>query len=307
MQKFYEILPENKNTSVALGFFDGIHSGHRKVIENTVAASNEGLVPVCFTFSQNPKAVLSKGECKAVMTTDDKYNTLKELGIEHIYCIDFKSIMDMNAEDFVNDILFGKLKAKKLFCGFNYRFGKNGEGDVLLLEKLCKKNNATLTIMPPDTENGEVVSSTLIRTLIKNGNVKRANKLLCGRFGFTAEIQHGKKLGRMLGTPTINQPLCKELVVPAYGVYASAITLENGEVYAGVTNIGIKPTVGGTTPVCETWMPEYSGGEIYGCKADIRLLDFIRAEKKFCDLDELKTAIEANGKTALEIFKTMQV
>ena len=303
MQNFYKILPENINTSIALGFFDGIHSGHRKVIQSTVQAKSEGLCPVCFTFLQNPKNVLGKLEnSEAVMTAEDKEKTLKALGIEYICCIDFKSIMNMQADEFVKTILFDKLKAKRLFCGFNYRFGKNGEGDIHLLEKLCRENNVILTVKPPDTESGEVVSSTLIRSLIKQGNVKRANKLLCGKFGFSAEIQHGKKLGRMLGTPTINQPLCKELVVPAYGVYVSEVTLEDGRVFAGVTNIGIKPTVGGTIPVCETWMPEYNGGEIYGCKADIRLLDFIRAEKKFDSFDELKNAIVENGKTALEIF-----
>ena len=112
-----------------------------------------------------------------------------------------------------------------------------------------------------------------------------------------------KRLGRELGTPTINQPLCPELVVPKFGVYASAVTLESGEVYCGVTNIGIKPTVGGTVPICETWMPKYKGEEIYGQSADVRLLEFIRPEKKFAGIEELKNAIIENSHTALEIFK----
>ena len=115
-------------------------------------------------------------------------------------------------------------------------------------------------------------------------------------------IEHGKRLGRELGTPTINQPLFPKLAVPKFGVYASVVTLENGQKYCGVTNVGIKPTVGGTTPLWETWMPEYYGGEIYGQSADVRLLEFIRPEKKFENLDTLKNTIVDNGKTALKIF-----
>ena len=147
------------------------------------------------------------------------------------------------------------------------------------------------------------MSSTLIRKLIAGGNVKKANELLCSRFGFSSVIEHGKRLGRELGTPTINQPLCSELVVPKFGVYASIVTLEGGDTYCGVTNIGIKPTVGGSTPLCETWMPQYKGGEIYGQSADIRLLEFIRSERKFSGIDELKNAIIDNSKTALKIYE----
>lgn len=303
MQKFYEILPEKQNTAVALGFFDGLHSGHRKVISLAVNEKKNGLVPVCFTFAQSPKSVLLGTDVNAVMTKDDKSQTLEALGIEHVICADFKQLMNVPAQEFVKKILVEKLNAKKLFCGFNYRFGKNGEGNVEMLDRLCKEYVVELEVVPPDRVDGEVVSSTRIRSLIESGNVLKANELLCGKFGFSSVIEHGKRLGRTLGTPTINQPLCSELVVPKFGVYASSVTLENGKKYCGVTNIGIKPTVGNFAPLCETWMPEYCGNEIYGQRADVRLLDFIREEKKFADIDELKNAIIDNGKTALKIFK----
>lgn len=304
MQKFFDILPEKQNTAVALGFFDGLHRGHRNVISLAVKQKANGLLPVCFTFAQSPKSVL-KGcsEC-ALMTESDKDKTLKELGIEHICKSDFRKVMNMPAREFFADILIEKLNAKMLFCGFNYHFGKNGEGDVELLKKLCSEYSIELEVLPPVEADGQVVSSTLIRNLIKDGNISAANKMLCGRFGFSSKIEHGKRLGRSLGTPTINQPLCPELVIPRFGVYASVVTLENGKKYCGVTNIGIKPTVGGTRLLCETWMPEYSGEEIYGQTADVRLIEFIRPEKKFADIDELKNAITDNGKTALQIFYT---
>ncbi len=303
MQNYFEILPEKLNTAIALGYFDGLHKAHRDVISLAVNEKKNGLTAVCFTFSNNPKSLLAKTPSNALMTNGDKIKMLESLGIEHTYQADFLKIMNMSARDFVTEILINKLRAKKLFCGFNYRFGKNGEGDVTVLESMCKEYGIELCVVPPQQSDGEVVSSTRIRNLIMQGKVKQANELLCSKFGFSSVIEHGKRLGRELGTPTINQPLCPELVVPKFGVYASAVTLESGEVYCGVTNIGIKPTVGGTVPICETWMPEYKGGEIYGQTADIRLLKFIRAEKKFSGISELKDAIIENSRTALEIFK----
>lgn len=303
MQNFFEILPEKSGTAIALGYFDGLHKGHRNVISLAAAEKGNGLTPVCFTFSKSPKSVLNGTQSNALMTNEDKIKTLERLGIERTYQADFEKIMNMPAQDFAQKILIDTLKAEKLFCGFNYRYGKNGEGNAETLKSFCESKGVTLTVVPATESRGEIVSSTLIRKLITDGNVKRANELMCSRFGFSSVIEHGKRLGRELGTPTINQPLCSELVVPKFGVYASIVTLENGETYCGVTNIGIKPTVGGNTPLCETWMPKYKGGEIYGQSADVRLLEFIRPERKFSGINELKNAIIDNSQTALKIYE----
>ncbi|WP_294465393.1 riboflavin biosynthesis protein RibF [uncultured Ruminococcus sp.] len=306
MQNFFEILPEKSGTAIALGYFDGLHKGHRNVISLAAAEKKNGLIPVCFTFSKSPKSVLYGTQSNALMTNEDKIKTLERLGIERTYQADFEKIMNMPAKDFAQKILIDTLKAEKLFCGFNYRYGKNGEGSAETLKSFCDSKGITLTVVPAQESEGKIVSSTLIRTLITDGNVKRANELMCSRFGFSSVIEHGKRLGRELGTPTINQPLCNELVVPKFGVYASIVTLESGERFCGVTNIGIKPTVGGNTPLCETWMPKYSGGEIYGQSADVRLLEFIRPERKFSGIDELKNAIIDNSKTALKIYEQIK-
>lgn len=302
MQRLFEISPENKNTAIALGFFDGLHTGHRNVISVAVKAKEQGLMPVCFTFAKSPKSILSGNTVNGLMTDDEKIKTLEELGIEKVYEADFNKIRNITANEFFEDILLRTLKAKKLSCGFNYRFGKNGEGDINQLEKLCIKYSVELEIIPPEKIGGQLVSSTLIRNLIKSGDIRLANKMLCGKFGFVSKIEYGKQLGRKLGTPTINQQLCKELVIPKFGVYASVVTLENGKKYCGVTNIGIKPTVGGTTPLSETWLPEYKGDELYGQSADIRLIEFIRPERKFSGIEELQKTILDNGKTALQIY-----
>lgn len=302
MQNFFTLSPEKQNTAVALGFFDGLHRGHRRVLSLTANEKCGGLIPVCLTFKESPKSVITGKKIPLLMTREDKLQKLEKLGIEHVYLADFHELMNLTAHEFAEKILFEKLRAKKLFCGFNYRFGRNAEGDTDYLQNICEQFGAELTVIPPETDGGEVVCSTLIKKLISEGEIERANSLLCSRFGFSSKIEHGKRLGRELGTPTLNQPVRKGLIIPKFGVYASVITLENGESFCGVTNIGIKPTVGGKTPLWETWMPDYFGGDIYGQTADVRLLAFIRPEKRFENLNALKNEIKKNAITAKEIY-----
>ena len=303
MQSFNTLLPEKQNCAVALGFFDGVHRGHRKVLGGAAAQRANGLLPVCLTFSESPKAIIGGSAIPFLMTREDKLRVLEQIGLEHVFFSDFRAVMHLSAREFFEKILIDTLRAKQIFCGFNYRFGKHAAGDTALLQTLCDEFGVALTVAPPEKDGEDVVCSTLIKRLIAEGNVRRANELLCGRFGVREVIRHGRHLGHELGAPTINQPLTKGLVVPKFGVYASEVTLESGERYGGVTNIGVKPTVGGTTPLWETWMPAYRGGEIYGETADVRLLDFIRPEKKFDSLDALKDEILRNGEQALAIYE----
>ena len=160
MQNFTVSEHEKLNTAIALGFFDGLHKGHRRVILSAVEQKKNGLLPVCFTFAQSPKEVLGKSSKGALMTTEDKLKTLESLGIEHTFSPDFKKLMNMSAKDFVEKIIFGDLNAKFVVCGFNYRFGKNGEGDTDLLKKLCDENGTKLKVIEPERDDGDVVSYT---------------------------------------------------------------------------------------------------------------------------------------------------
>ena len=295
--------PQQQHTAVALGFFDGVHRGHRRVLSLCAAQKAHGLVPVCLTFSESPRAVMNGGAFFYLMTQRDKVRVLEGIGMEQVIFADFRSIMHLSPEEFFHEILVKKLRAKALFCGFNYHFGKNAEGDSALLQRLCDESGIALTVVPPEKNDGEVVCSTFIRGLIADGEVERANELLGARFGFSAEITHGRRLGRELGTPTLNMPLEIDLVVPKFGVYASLVTLESGERFGGVTNVGVKPTVGGTVPLWETWMPDYHGGEIYGQTADVRLLKFLRPEQKFDSLTALRDAILKDGEQAKAVFR----
>ena len=295
--------PQQQHTAVALGFFDGVHRGHRRVLSLCAAQKAQGLAPVCLTFSESPRAVMNGGEFFYLMTRRDKVKVMEKIGMEQVIFADFRAIMHLSPEEFYHEILVKKLRAKALFCGFNYHFGKNAEGDSALLQRLCDESGIALTVVPPEKNDGEVVCSTFIRGLIADGEVERANALLGARFGFSAEITHGRRLGRELGTPTLNMPLEIDLVVPKFGVYASLVTLESGERFGGVTNVGVKPTVGGTVPLWETWMPDYHGGEIYGQTADVRLLKFLRPEQKFDSLADLRDAILRDGEQAKAVFR----
>ncbi len=302
MQIFTDLRPEQQHTAAALGFFDGVHRGHRRVLGGAARQSENGLLPVCLTFSQSPKSFFSGAPIPLLMERGDKLRALESVGIEHVYLADFRSLMHLSARDFFKTVLVDTLNVRALFCGFNYRFGKNAEGDTAVLQDLCDSFGVSLTVVPPEKDNGEVVCSTLIKSLISRGEVRRANDLLGSRFGFSAVIRHGKRLGHSLGTPTINQLPAEGLIVPKFGVYVSEVTLQSGERLCGVTNVGVKPTVGATAPLWETWMPRYGAGELYGETADVRLLDFIREERRFNSLEALREEILKNAQQALKVY-----
>ena len=303
MQCYFELKRQVNKTAVALGFFDGLHRGHRSVIEPAAEQGKNGLTPVCLTFEKSPKAVISGMDTPMLMTHGDKIKALEKLGIDKTFFIDFNSVKELGAREFFDRVICETLNAERLYCGFNYRFGKNAAGDVELLKELCEEKGIELFAAPPYKIGSEVVCSSLIKQKIADGRVSEANLMLGSLFGFSAPVEHGRRLGRELGTPTLNQAVQGGLILPKFGVYASVVTLESGERFCGVTNVGIKPTVGGDKPLYETWMPKYRGGELYGQTADIRLLDFIRAEKRFDSLNDLKREIFLNSKVALSIYE----
>lgn len=299
MRVFYDLVNTTENTAVALGYFDGVHLGHKKVIDLAVQCKEQGLTPVVFTFSNTPK----KGdELLQLLTVEQRALKLKELGVEILYIVDFDDVKNLTPEEFVEKVVKNVFNAKKVFCGFNYHFGKNGAGNCEDLKNLCNKHGIQAEVTEPVVVGDEIISSTLIRKLLKQGDIKKANQLLGYDFGYNSIAVTGNRIGTKMGTPTINQVIPANAVLPQYGVYASKVTLE-GKIYTGVTNIGVKPTIsGGNAPLCETWLPEYKGGELYGKMIDVRIKEFIRPERKFKSLDELKSAIFKDAEIALNIL-----
>lgn len=296
MKCYKQMQPSTGELAAALGSFDGLHLGHRQVIGNTL--SSHGLFPAVVTFQQNPSASLKEKPVPLLTTNKQKLDLLEEIGVDTVYLLSFDQIRDMEPEDFV-DALYQVCRVRKLCCGFNFRFGKNGRGDAELLKTLCREKGIELCVVPPVAIGGEPVSSTRIRACLEQGDVQQAGQLLGRPFGYDFEVTHGRQLGRTWGTPTINQPFPAGYVLPRFGVYASLVEVDSKKYY-GVTNIGVKPTVGSDCALSETWIPEFSG-DLYGKKVPVELLDFIRSEKKFDSLDELKNEILENGVLARKI------
>ena len=296
MKCYQDLQTPEGELAAALGSFDGVHLGHRQVIGNTLSVP--GLRPAVITFQQNPSVSLQKKPVPLLTTNEQKLALLEEMGVEVVYLLSFEQIRDMEPEDFV-EALYRVCRVRALSCGFNFRFGKNGRGDAGLLKELCREKGISLSVTPPVSVAGETVSSTRIRACLEQGDVQQAGQLLGRPFGYDFEVTHGRQLGRTWGTPTINQPFPAGYVLPRFGVYASLVEVE-GQKYYGVTNIGVKPTVGSDCALSETWIPEFSG-DLYGKKVPVELLDFIRPERKFDSLDQLKNEILENGVLARKI------
>ncbi len=299
-----EIIISKNGSAVALGFFDGIHLGHRAVITRMVSyAKEKGLTPVVYTFKKNPASLLGKS-CEIITPNEERRAILKEIGVELVAEDDFLSVQNMLPETFVQKILVKRLRAKKVFCGFNYHFGKGGRADSRDLKKICSVYHIETETLPPVVAQGDTVSSTRIRNLIKKGEISEANKLLGYNFGFSSVIEEGNHIGRLMETPTINQKLPEGLAIPKFGVYTSIVTVE-GKTYPGVTNIGVKPTIGNYSPLSETWLPKYNGPSLYGKKTEVRLLLFQRPERKFSSIKELEDAIKRDGQNALRNIESL--
>lgn len=284
---------EDTPCSLALGAFDGLHRGHMAVIHAACAPGKEGQEwePAVFTFHSSPS-----GNC-AVLTGRDKERILEHAGVRRLYSLDFQEVRDWEAEIFVRELLFHTCNARRLCCGEDFRFGKGARGDVAMLGRLCEEAGVELYVVPPVTDGGEKVSSTRIRKAVEEGNIPLANRLLGRPFGFSLEVIHGNHIGgTVLGTPTINQAIPEGFVLPRFGVYASWCRV-GGRYFYGVTNVGVKPTVGSDKVLAETWMPDFTG-DLYGKRVRVFLLEFLRPEKKFDSMEELKAAIGENGRQA---------
>ena len=287
-------------TAVALGVFDGVHLGHRTVIDRAVMLGSGELRSVVFTFRQG--SVTNKGRLR-LLSDKDKFYRLEQRRVDLICSPDLSEVRDMEAEDFVSRILAGRLRCRYAVCGKDFRFGRGAAGDAELLKRLGEKYGFEAVVLDKLALGGETVSSTVIKEHIAKGEIVRANELLGYRFGYRLPVIHGREIGRTWDFPTINQLLPEGIVMPRYGVYCSRVKT-GGKAYTGVTNIGVKPTVGAEkAPLAETYIIGF-GGDLYGKTVQVSLERFIRPERKFESIEELRKQIERDTeeahKTAIE-------
>lgn len=289
----------NKKTYIALGSFDGIHKGHLTLMNKlkNLSELNDSLSMV-YTFKNHPLTVINPSKViKLIMKNEQKIKVLSDFKID-ILCLDLfdENMMHKEAEDFILELV-KRFNVRGFVVGFNYRFGNKNKGDLILLKKMSKKYKFELYVMDAYKENGEVVSSSRIRKLIENGELKMANQLLTREVVLAGEVVHGKKLGRTIGFPTANLKVEENITIPKKGIYYTNVEID-GVIYKGITNIGNNPTVNGHNTTVETYILDFSK-DIYGEKIKLYFIESIREEIKFPSLEELKKQLEKDKMFAI--------
>ena len=294
----------NKKRVIALGFFDGIHIGHSALLRRVLEiASEENLTPSVITFDTHPLCLVGDAPISLINSPEDRSGLIRRIfGIDDIIFLRFDRLMaDMPWNDFI-DYLPDEFGARYLVAGYNFRFGKGGKGDGKLLLSKCEELSIGCEIIPEVKCNGIACNSTYIRELLLEGDVEMSTAFLGHPHVLTDVVGYGYRLGSTLGLPTINMRFEENVLIPAFGVYATKVYLEDGSEHSGVTNIGIRPTVDNSGKVtAETHILNYKGN-LYGHKVRIAFYKRLRPEMKFANINELKAQIEADCKAVGDYF-----
>lgn len=303
-----EELNISDKTSVALGNFDGLHVGHRQIMEDALRAADEkGLKSLCFTFSNHPfNFILRRSDddpdaVKLICTEEEKISLVEDMGFDILVNIPFdETIMKMRAHAFFTDIVAGKLNAGCISVGFNYTYGARAEGKPEDLIEECLTAGIDANIHEAVRIKGEIVSSTLIRKMISEGNMEMTAEYLGRPYTFSGTVSHGRHLGSSKGFPTINFPAPARQMLPPNGVYFSRTTV-GGREYFSVSNIGMKPTVGSEIKTIETNIFDFDS-DIYGADVEVIFDHFSRAEVNFPNKEALFGQIARDCQNAREYY-----
>jgi riboflavin kinase/FMN adenylyltransferase len=288
---------------LAIGVFDGVHRGHQAVISTSAdhAAASNG-TPVVVTFDPHPEKVLRPQAAPHLLSaTEHKIALIRALGVEHLLIITFdKQFAATEPEDFVRKLVIHSKPLREICVGHEWSFGKNRRGNLDLLKKLGAKFNFDVVGIPPVKINGAVVSSTAIRQAIEKGDWAKAAEMLGREYTILGTVTRGDNLGKKIGFPTANLSAHSEQF-PPNGVYVAEARID-GELYRGVINLGIRPTVssGKSERVLEIHLFDFNR-DIYGHDVEVRFLKFLRSEKKFQDLDTLVQQIRQDVEQARQL------
>lgn len=289
--------------ALALGTFDGLHRGHLNVLNEAKAFAYEGFVPAMLMFDTHPQSILKGIAPPMLITKEDKEDFAKQNGVLPVH-ISFEDIRNLSPEEFLRDVLINKFNVGAVICGENFLFGKDGGGNSKVLCELCEKYGVIYKMAQSTMYKGEMISATRIRKALADGDIKTANEMLGRKFSYDFLVVEGNKIGKkILGFPTINQHFPNGFINLKFGVYASQSTVD-GKIYPSVTNFGCHPTIGGDKVLSETCILGFDG-DLYYQKIKVELIEFIRSEKKFNSKDELKAQIDADTKSAIEIFNKL--
>lgn len=283
---------DSRRSAVTFGKFDGLHLGHQKLVEEVLKLKKENnIVGIVCAFDMRPLWKAKRMSMERLMTGRERYHHLDKEMDYLVECPFTEKFRSMSAKDFIHDVICGVFHAEYVVVGTDFRFGRDQGGDVHTLERYAKEYGYKLVVIEKERYNGNVISSTYIRDVLKEGNVRLTNYLLGYPFEVNGRVEHGRQLGRTLGFPTMNVAWPEYKLVPPRGVYISEITVD-GIKYPGISNVGVKPTVSkDNRVVLESFLFGY-GSEAYGRKIKAELLEFRRPEQKFGNIDEMKACID---------------
>ena len=287
-------LREIPNLSLALGFFDGVHLGHQAVINCAVDFAKENnCKSAVVTFKEHPYCYFKGASPKYILTLEDKYKYIADLGVDYLIELDFAQVCKMTPMQYLEDILVKYFSPRAISTGFNHKFGVDKTGNVMFLSDCQEKFDYIYFATPPQSIYGDMISSTAIRQFIKSGSVLMADTMLGRKFAVSGTVIKGKELGATIGYPTANIIYPLDIVEPPHGVYEVEVNIgESSKVYKGLANFGIAPTVS-NSGICtlETYILNFKGN-LYDTDIKVSFGRFIRPEIKFSNLDELKTQID---------------
>lgn len=289
---------------VALGNFDGFHAGHQAVVGAARDwARKLGRPALVASFDPHPARLFQPDVPPfSLSTIDQRAEWLREFGMDGAVVMPFtRSLAALSAEEFVDEWLVTRLGVAGVVTGGDFTFGRGRSGSVTDLSRLGLAHGFAARVVDAVQDGGSTISSTRIRTLLREGRPGMAADLLTRPFAIRGAVEHGAKLGRTLGFPTANMVL-GDYVRPAYGVYAVEVTLPSGERVDGVANLGIRPMIEPPIELLETWLMDWSG-DLYGQTIDVALVAYLRPEMKLDGLEALKAQIAADADAARRILK----
>ncbi len=294
----------NEKRVIALGFFDGVHIGHAALLKKTKQRAEElGAMPSVLSFDVHPDTLVFHKEVPLINSAIGREEIIRRcFGIQNVVFIHFNQhVMRMPWQEFLRSLV-EELQVCHIVVGHDFCFGYRGEGTAERLKSYCAENGLGCDVIPPVLLDGQIVSSTHIRELIRNGQIEEANRWLGHPHTLSDTVHSGYHLGRKLGSPTINMFFPDGVLVPRHGVYASKVFLENGQSYIAVTNVGVRPTVSEENRVSvESHLLDYSGN-LYGRQARLEFYSFMRDEIKFDSFEALSEQIRLDAENARAYF-----
>lgn len=299
----HNIRPFTQGCVLTIGNFDGVHLGHKQILHKLKQRGQElGMPCIAMTFEPQPRELFDAAQAPArLCNLAEKTELFANESLDGLACMAFNArFRSLSAQQFVKQVLVDGLNVKALIVGDDFRFGCDRSGDFSYLKEEGKKYGFTVQDTHTVQQQGQRISSTLIRQCLKDGELAQAAKLLGRPYSISGRVAHGQKLGRTLGVPTANVILKREKT-PLVGVFAVTVATPLGE-YKGVANIGMRPTVGGVTPILEPHLFDFSG-DLYGQRIRVTFNEKIRDEKRFNGLDELKAAIHQDIQLAKAYFE----